>query len=101
MSSMRSILWLLFATLAALAANFAILRCTPSPRSAKSLSPVDPSFSPTKVSIERSGHPRTVLVRDGRWRIVAPYSGTADGHTVMKLVDSLVFASADDAISHA
>ena len=101
MSSMRSILWLLFATLAALAANFAILRCTPSPRSAKSLSLFDPSFSPTKVSIERSGHPRTVLVRDGRWRIVAPYSGTADGHTVMKLVDSLVFASADDAISHA
>ena len=101
MSSLRSILWLLFATLAALAANFAISRCTPPPRSLKSLSPVDPSFSPTKVSIERSGHPRTVLVRDGRWRISAPYSGTADGHTVMKLVDSLVFASADDAISHA
>ena len=101
MSSLRSILWLVFATLAALAANFAISRCAPPPRSLKSSSPMDPSFTPIKVSVERSGHPRTVLVHDGKWRIAAPYSGTADGHTVMKLVDSLVFASADDAISHA
>ena len=101
MSSMRSIVWLLLVTIAALAANFALSRYAPPPRSMKSTPPIDPSFVPVKVTIERSGRPSAVLVRDGRWRIAEPYSGTADGYAVTKLIDSLVFASADDAISNA
>lgn len=99
MSSIRSIVWLALITVIALVANFAVSRYAPPSASLKTSPPVDPSFVPSKVVIERKGFPESVLFRDGRWRIAKPYSGMADAHSVMKLVDSLVFAPVEDAIS--
>ena len=101
MSSVRSIVWLALIAVAALAVDFTLSRCAPPASSLKNSPPVDPSFAPSKVVIERRGLSASVLVRDGRWRIARPYSGMADEHAVMKLVDSLVFAPVEDAMSSA
>lgn len=42
------------------------------------------------VRVERTGAPPTVLSFDsGDWRLTSPFSGSADGQTVLRLVDAL------------
>ena len=101
MSNMRSISWLLFVAVSSIAANFAISWYSSPSRTIGRAGSIEPSFVPKRVVIERPGVPDTVLEDDGGWRLVAPYQGRVDVQTVMKLVDSLVFAKVEDAISQA
>ena len=101
MSNMRFIFWLLFATAVSVAANFAVSWYARPSRQIGRAGPVDPSFVPRRILIERPGSPATVLENDGKWRLVAPYNSSVDAQTVMKLVDSLVFSTVEDVISQA
>lgn len=51
-----------------------------------------------RVELSRSGNPRTVLVKTGRWRLVEPYSAIVDERSVMKLLDTLSSGEIQDAI---
>jgi len=101
MSSIRSAIWLFIATIAALLANFAVSRYAPASHTAKNMTFFDSGFTPVRITVERRGMPRTVLVREGGWRFAAPYSGSADGQAVNRLLDSLVFAVSEESYSQA
>ena len=51
MSSLRAVIWLFIATLAALAANFAVSRYAPASHTAKNTSLFDRGFAPNRITV--------------------------------------------------
>jgi len=100
MSNRRSILWLVFLSLALAAANVAVISRGGSAVTSR-MSLADPSDEYSSITIERRGRRPTVLKKTSSWRIVEPYSGSADERVVMRLVDALSLAPVDDRISDA
>lgn len=102
MSNRRVIFWLLVTTLALVAAEFFLTWRQPSVAAAARQFLLDPAFETRSVSLARPGEPTTVLARDdGRWSLVAPYAGTVESRTVLRLLDAFSFSAAEDALSDA
>ncbi len=53
----------------------------------------------SRFSLSRCGKPDIAIVRDGGWRMTAPYNAGVDERTMAKLVDTLAFCGIDDRIT--
>ena len=100
MTNMRAIIWLSIGTLILAAANFALYRNTshePAFVQRTSLMTV-PNDEISMLEISRRGKVESVLTRTGSWRIVEPFSGSADESVVLKLLDALAYAPIEDSL---
>jgi len=100
MTNMRSIVWTTVGILLLAAANFMLSKSAPHetalvPRT--SLVTI-PDSEITLVEVSRGGRVESVLSRAGAWRIVEPFSGSADETVVLRLIDALSYAQVEDSL---
>ena len=101
MSNRRSILVLLVAVAALVAANLMTDRGSTAIGSGGRATLVDPSWEISEIRIERRGCPETVLTKSPDWRLAEPYAASVDEPVVLKLLDALAFQRVTEAISDA
>ena len=94
MSNRRSILVLLVAVAALVAANLMTDRGSATIGSGGRATLVDPSWEISGIRIERKGSPVTVLAKAPDWRLAEPYAASVDEPVVLKLL----FGKSDDAV---
>lgn len=90
MSNRKAIFVLLVGIALLTAANVVLWYCrllNPVDKGRSSL--IDPAMKVSSLVIERRGASAIALVRDGRWRLVEPFHGSADEQMVLRLMDSL------------
>ena len=99
MSNRRSILMLLAGIVLLVAAHFAI-DCSSGGVSATTRRDalLADSESASRIKIVRGGEAPTVIVRTNDvWRLISPFSGSADDQVVKRLLDALSFVPVTDA----
>jgi len=98
-SNRRSILMLLAGIVLLVAAHFAIDCSSGSvAATARRNALLADSESASRIKIVRGGEAPTVIVRTNDvWRLVAPFSGSADDQAVKRLLDALSFVPVTDA----
>lgn len=99
MNRARQVFWLFVLCLAAVGANVALYLCharLPPPRHGALLGA---AMDPSRIVVERQGAKPTVLAKTDVWRLKEPYAASVDEQVVLRLVDALLFSSAEDAIS--
>ena len=89
MSNRRSIFWLAMLSIALAAANVAVFSSGRGASIVKRTALLDPSEEVSAITLERRGHQAIVLRRESAWRIVEPYSGSADERAVLRFLDAL------------
>lgn len=100
MTNMRSIVWISIGIILLAVANFMLYRNAPHetafvPRTSLMTMPDD---AVSLVEVSRNGKVESVLTRTGSWRIVEPFSGSADESVVLKLLDALTYAPIEDSL---
>jgi len=100
MTNMRAIVWMSIGILLLAAANFMLYRGAPHetafvPRTSLMTMPDD---AVSLVEVSRGGRTESVLTRTGSWRIVEPFSGSADESVVLRLLDALTYAPIEDSL---
>ena len=101
MSNRRSILVLLIAVAALVAANLMTERGSAIIGSGGRATLVDPSWEISGIRIERKGSPVTVLAKAPDWRLAEPYAASVDEPVVLKMLDALAFQRVTEAMSDA
>ena len=99
MSNRRSILMLLAGIVLLVAAHFAI-DCSSGgvAATARRNALLADSESASRIKIVRGGEAPTVIVRTNDvWRLISPFSGSADDQVVKRLLDALSFVPVTDA----
>ena len=98
----RRTIWLLLLLLAITAvANFLLFTRSPSPRSIRNRSLLDPSFDIRSIVLERPNEPALTISHADHWRIVSPFASKADEQAVLQLTDAFVSTQIDDVYSDA
>ena len=102
MSNRRSILVLLFALAALVAANVMLHYRDAGVKADGRTTLLDPEWEVSSIRIEHAGLPATVLKKsEPGWRLVEPYAASVDDQPVMKLLDALALVPVMDCISDA
>lgn len=101
MNNRKSITTLLIAIALLLAAHVLLRPGTRRTSVLSSRTLIDGGDECTRLIVERKGEPVAVLAKAGEWKIVQPFSGTADGQSVLKVLDALSFTPVTDVISDA
>ena len=99
MNNRKSIVFLLFAIAALLAANVFLRPRTRHSPVAPMRSLLDGGFACSRLTVERKGAPTAVLERSDEWKFVRPYSGKVDERAVLKVLDALAFTPVADVLS--
>ena len=99
MSNRRSILMLLAGIVLLVAAHFAVDCSSGSvAATARRNALLADSESASRIKIVRGGEAPTVIVRTNDvWRLISPFSGSADDQAVKRLLDALSFVPVTDA----
>lgn len=98
MTNMRAIFWLSTGIVVLSLANFMLSRTGPGKQGltqVKSLLAI-PDDAVSLVEVSRNGAVESILARTDAWRIVEPFSGSADESVVLRLLDALAYAQVDD-----
>ena len=99
MTNKRTIMWLLIGILLLAGANFMLARnATHKAALVQKTSLLTiPDDAVSLIEVSRNGEVESLLTRTGEWRIVEPFSGSADESAVLRLVDALAYAPVKDA----
>lgn len=99
MTNKRTIMWLLIGILLLAGANFMLARnATHKAALVQKTSLLTiPDDAVSLIEVSRNGEVESLLTRTGEWRIVEPFSGSADESAVLRLVDALAYTPVKDA----
>lgn len=100
MTNMRAIVWISIGIVLLAAANFMLCRNAPHETAlVQRTSLVSmPDEDVSMLEVSRDGRVESVLTRTGSWRIVEPFSGSADESVVLRLLDALAYAPIEDSL---
>lgn len=100
MTNLRAIIWISIGIILLAAANFMLYRNAPHETAFVSRTSLMtmPDDEISLLEVSRNGKVESVLTRTGSWRIVEPFSGSADESVVLKLLDALTYAPIEDSL---
>lgn len=95
----REIIWFFLITVFAIVVGFPLSDSRRLTAAATGVGAIAGTMRPERIVIERRDRPRVVLVREGAWRLMEPFSSVVDERAVMMLADRLLLAESDDVMT--
>lgn len=99
MNDKRTIIWLFLAAVFTIAANMFLSYRRPMLAPMQDRVILSPSFVTSRIEITRAGEPKTILEKDGQWKLVSPFSGSVDVPMVLRMLDAFVTMGAEDSLT--
>jgi len=102
MTSVRTLIGLVVAIAALAAVHFVVdVQTDSAPQGLRRKTLVPQAEKADRLSIVRQGNRDVRLVKDGEWKITAPYPASAEQSAVLRLTDALAFAPLSDEMTDA